>query len=400
MKQLFYKVLALVVMVSIIVSLGIFLFLNQTNYPQSKSPETPKQNLLSQDSINFLLLGTDAVEEETTRSDVIIVASFAPESKKLSLLSLPRDTKVEIPGESKTHKLNAAYTYGGVPLVLQTVEELLDVGINYYISTDFTGFQQIINILGGVEVDVAKDLKYVDRAGDLYIDIPAGRQTLSGREALDYIRFRQGALGDIGRIERQQKFMQALLEKVTSPQLLFKAPEILKHIKDNVQTNLPWSTTFKLAANLPAMIDQLGTDQVAMETLPGEFEESEGISYWQPHQEQIEIVVDQLLRSKNYHTYQQTKVILLNGSGKVGLASRVQEELSYYGYDIVQVGNAEHFNHRQTKVFFTAASSDSAKELATVVDGQLKPLTETENVKIDQSAVGIKVILGTDYTLK
>lgn len=367
-KRFIYKLIALLVLLIIIASAGVFMkgwqLDNDDNDLQS-AVDTEREQ------INCLILGSDALDDGTTRTDVVILASFDLKSRKLGLFSLPRDTRVEIPGRDGYHKLNAAYAYGGPKLVTKTVEDLLKVPIDHYISTDFNGFREIIDTLDGVKVNVEKHLKYIDQAGGLYIDIPAGRQTLSGQKALEYIRFRHDKLGDIGRIERQHKFLEALLERVYNPKVLLKTPKLLSHIRNNVETDLPWLESLQAAPELIKLITDLDQNKVGMATLPGEPEYIDGISYWIPDQLLVDRVVDSLINTKEYIPNSKLNISILNGNGKQGAAYQLETLLSSSGYNIVQTANADTFNYVQTCIYFNPNVSDKAQELAGYLKGRL-----------------------------
>ena len=160
--------------------------------------------------INVLLLGIDdgdseAAESEPKRTDAMMLASFDPEGNEVALVSMPRDTMVQIPGHKGYDKINAAYAYGGVILAKQTVANLLRVPIHYYVLVDWRAFKESIDLIGGVDLYVDKDMYYEDPYADLVIDIKHGYQHLNGELAGQYVRFRKDELGDIGRVQRQQK---------------------------------------------------------------------------------------------------------------------------------------------------------------------------------------------------
>ena len=152
--------------------------------------------------INVLLLGIDdgdseAAESEPKRTDAMMLASFDPEGNEVALVSMPRDTMVQIPGHKGYDKINAAYAYGGVMLAKQTVANLLRVPIHYYVLVDWRAFKESIDLIGGVDLYVDKDMYYEDPYADLVIDIKHGYQHLNGELAGQYVRFRKDELGDI-----------------------------------------------------------------------------------------------------------------------------------------------------------------------------------------------------------
>ncbi len=111
--------------------------------------------------VNILFLGVDSVDH-SSRSDTIIVVGISPD-KKVALLSIPRDTRVEVPGKGYT-KINHAYAYGGISLLKETIEKFMGIKIDYYVKTDYQGFEKVIDKLGGIEINVEKRMYYIDKA--------------------------------------------------------------------------------------------------------------------------------------------------------------------------------------------------------------------------------------------
>lgn len=164
--------------------------------------------------INFLILGM-----EGKRSDTIIFASFDPDSKKIDLISIPRDTYIHRKGfdQAEERKINSIFIKHDVEGVQKTVSFILeDVPIHHYVLLDYEGVKKIVDVLGGVEVEVPFHMKYKDPTADppLSIDIKEGKQLLYGKDALDFVRYRKGYIdGDLGRIKAQQQFLTALSAK-------------------------------------------------------------------------------------------------------------------------------------------------------------------------------------------
>jgi len=171
--------------------------------PDVKSPPPETKNLRYQVQLNSF----------EGLSDVMLLLRFNPETKKMVVLAVPRDTRIEIPGHGMK-KINAANVYGGPALTAQTVSKLLNgVGIDRYVRINILGMGKLIDALGGVTVYVPKDMKYRDDSQHLYINLKAGKRHLNGDQALQLLRFRHDALGDIGRIQRQQMVLRALSEQ-------------------------------------------------------------------------------------------------------------------------------------------------------------------------------------------
>ncbi len=230
-------------------------------------------------SINVLVLGSDENEAlgMEGRADTIMVVHIDLTEPNVYILSVPRDTLVELEGYG-WDKINHAYAYGGLELLIPGVEQLLNVPVDYYALTDFAGFEDIVDALGGVEIDVDKRMYY--QTYDGLIDIEAGRQRLNGQQALQYVRFRQDELGDITRVSRQQAFLKALAGELLDAGVLRKLPQLLAETGDVVETDLTTGQLISLAWQLKS----LDIAHIESNTLPGDFADIDGVSYWRADQ--------------------------------------------------------------------------------------------------------------------
>lgn len=236
--------------------------------------------------INVLLLGMDARPgEEKARTDTIILASIDRDTKKVALVSIPRDSRVQLPGHG-WDKINSAYLYGGAAMTQKVVGDLLGISVPYYMVTNFNGFQGIVDTLGGVEIDVDKRMYYPDED----IDLQPGLQRLDGHDALSYVRYRYDALGDITRTERQQRFLTALAKEAAQMKTVTKLPKLIPQLRENVDTNLGLSDMLFLA-QVAAGIDPAN---IATQTLPGDFLDIDEASYWEPDRVKSKTVIAQL----------------------------------------------------------------------------------------------------------
>jgi LCP family protein required for cell wall assembly len=224
-------------------------------------------------------------------ADTMLLVSFNPQTEKVTVLSLPRDTQVRM-GEYGVQKINAANSYGGPALAAKVTSELLeDIPIDRYVRVNVQGVEKLIDALGGVTVHVPKDMKYTDESQHLYIDLKAGKQHLDGDKALQFLRYRYDRYGDIGRVQRQQMMMRALSEQALNPSIVTKVPKILAVIQSNIDTNL---SVEELVA-LVGFSTQIERDNIEMLMLPGNFS-SDGrteVSYWLPDQEEIQQMMAQ-----------------------------------------------------------------------------------------------------------
>ncbi len=222
-------------------------------------------------------------------TDTMLLLRFDPENKKVSVLSIPRDTRTYIPDHGVT-KINEANAYGGPALSAKSVSELLGgVGIDRYVTINVQGVQALVDALGGVTVHVPKDMKYQDDSQHLYINLKAGRQQLDGNKTLQLLRFRYDENGDIGRIQRQQMVMRALMEQTLNPTTATRLPQIMNVIQSHLDTNLSVEELVALVG-FAAQVNRSNTKMLMIPgrfSAPGEYR----ASYWIPNSDQIRSLV-------------------------------------------------------------------------------------------------------------
>ncbi|MUT65591.1 LCP family protein [Paenibacillus sp. NEAU-GSW1] len=215
-----------------------------------EKPELAISKWEGKERVNILLLGADArglEEDQVARSDSMMVASFDPVTKKAHLFSVLRDTYVEIDGHGDG-RINTAITLGGPQLAMKSIGDLLGLDIQYYVYTDFEGFKALIDAIGGVSIDVEKDMHYTDNAdnNEYDIDLKAGYQELDGDKALQYVRFRHDAMSDFTRTERQRNLLQAVAKELQSSWNIIKMKNILESVSPYIETNLQVTDMLKL----------------------------------------------------------------------------------------------------------------------------------------------------------
>ncbi len=232
--------------------------------------------MFSSSKINVLVLGVDERAGDVGRSDTMFAVTVDTGTSEAALLSVPRDTRVKIPGHG-WDKINHAYAIGKEKLSQEAAEGLLGIPFDYYVVINFAAFGKIVDAVGGVDIDVEKRMYYHDPYDDLVIDFRPGRQHMDGKSAIKYVRYR-GQDGDIGRIERQQKFIRAMLDKVTSPSIIPRVPSIIREVSSAVKTDMSTSEMLSMAKLLSdARKKGLKTDMV-----PGRPAYIRDISYWLP----------------------------------------------------------------------------------------------------------------------
>lgn len=236
--------------------------------------------------VNILVMGLDeALDVEGAepgdlvgRTDTILLARVDPEQKSVNVMSIPRDTRVEIPGYG-IEKINQANFEGGAELAAETVMHNFDnVQIDRYVRVSTEAFREIVDLVGGIEVLVPKAMQYEDKTQGLVIDLEPGLQILNGDEAEQFARFRQDSYGDIGRVQRQQILLKALRKRMTNPAVLPKLPQIVRVLQTYIDTNL---TIEELLALAGFGLD-LDSKNLNMVLLPGRFSDPEeySASYW------------------------------------------------------------------------------------------------------------------------
>ena len=237
------------------------------------------------DNINVLVLGCDEREgENVARADVIIVATLRPGAKEASMFSLPRDTRVAIEGHGHD-KINHAMSYGGISLVQSSVENLLGVEIDHYVKVNFDGFINVIDALGGVNVEVPTRMYKPLEA----IDLLPGYQTLDGADALAFVRWRGDGTGDYGRIERQQQFIAALTEKVKGMSMS-QALNVVSAVMDSIETDM----SVRQMTSYGTTVLGMGTENIKTYSFVGSELWLNGVNYVEPDMNAINDIVNKM----------------------------------------------------------------------------------------------------------
>jgi LCP family protein required for cell wall assembly len=369
---------------------GFYYVFHSLNKPNPGNPNSG--NLTNTDEfvkggrLNILLLGLDAgtigasEEHNRHRSDTMMVFSIDRDKKDIKVLSIPRDTRVKIPGVG-VEKINAAMAFGGPDLAVKTVKDFLGIPIHNYVVVNYKGFKEIVDALGGVEINIEKPMKYDDNAGNLHIDLKPGLQVLNGDKAEQFVRFRHYPGGDLDRVKAQQKFIEAVGKTILKPSTLLKLPKIINTVQENVETDIgPLEI-----AGLANFARQVGTDNIKTFILPGEGKYISGVSYFIPFQSQMNDMIDQIFFDGGY-----SKVAVLNGNGSSGVASKIARELEQKGFKVVRVANADSFDYETTTIIYPKEKKDDAEKIARI-------FTNAEMKEEPQLQAGLTtVIVGKD----
>jgi len=260
-------------------------FFAESSLLDKRHDSQQKEELLTaKDKATIMIMGVDERADDVGRSDTLMVATIDPAKKETALLSIPRDTRVAIP-RNGYDKINAAYAYGGERLTQRTVEDFLGIRIDHYVIINTHAFQKIIDAIGGIDISVEKRMYYEDPwddDGGLIIDLRPGMQHMDGKTAVTYVRYRDEE-GDIGRVRRQQKFMKACVDAITTPAILPRLPNIISSVLDSVKTDLSLRQLLEFAGTLrESQSNGLRTDMV-----PGRPMYIDEVSYWIPNMSEL-----------------------------------------------------------------------------------------------------------------
>jgi polyisoprenyl-teichoic acid--peptidoglycan teichoic acid transferase len=299
-------------------------------------------------------------------SDTMLMMRFDPEDERIAVMSVPRDTRTTVGGE--VTKINEANRQGGPALSAQAVSELMGgIGIDRYIRINVQGVEKLIDAIGGVEVNVPKDMKYQDDSQHLYINLKAGQQRLDGNQAMQFLRYRYDDQGDIGRVQRQQMLMSALVEQSLNPTTIARLPKILSVIQSHVDTNLS-------VEELVALVGygaQSNRSDVQMLMLPGEFSSYEDyeLSYWLPNYSEIDTLAEQYFGlSSTYRVSEQTehsdlRVAIQDSTDDNVAVQSLINSLYDTGYSNVFVDSSWHEALSETRIVAQRGDFDGASEI-------------------------------------
>uniref|UniRef100_A0A7C3MIL9 LytR family transcriptional regulator n=1 Tax=Dictyoglomus thermophilum TaxID=14 RepID=A0A7C3MIL9_DICTH len=291
----------ILLLVLIAVGVGGYYYIQGSyNYTPTKNyPSLDKVDLLDValnhvDKINVVLLGVDERKDDPGRSDTIMISSLDLKNKKVYILSIPRDTRVNIPNYGYT-KINHAYAYGGIDLSLKTIEEFIGIPIHYYVKVNFQQFEKFIDAIGGVDIEVEKRMYYRDKTDKFLVDLNPGLHHLNGKEALGYVRFRHDLMGDLGRIERQQKFLKALFKQAKEKVNLINLPYYISLAGSILSTNISLMEGLVIASKFLDITEE----DINTFLMPGTPENINGISYIIPDRNKLDEILNQYFRVNN-----------------------------------------------------------------------------------------------------
>lgn len=371
----------------------------------------------SVDRINFLLLGQGGIGHDGPfLTDTNIVVSLKPSNGQVALLSLPRDMLVFIPdyGEDRINLANSIgetsdYPGGGAALAARVVEDTLGIPINYYVRIDFSGFEQFVDELGGVEIDVDKaftDEEYPD--GDheyMTVHFDAGPQKMTGEQALQYVRSRHSPqeFGDFSRARRQQKLIVALKDRVLTPANLLNPGKLIrtfKNLSEHIATNAQlWEMRelLNLAKNadfenisFQVLDDSPAGPLYSTTTARGAYVLAPKIADYS----EIRFIAKNLF-TLNDIKREQTELVIQNGTPEEGLAQSTAAILEAFEFDVVGISNAESQNYQSTVLYDLSGGQKSSSLMFLEATLQITAQTTLPRAG-DYGDADFLIILGSD----
>jgi len=316
--------------------------------------------------LNILLLGIDHRDDEPiegSRSDTIMVVSIDPSSKSVVMISLPRDLYVAIPGHYQ-QRINVAHAVGGPSAVAQTIQANFGIKIDNFARVDFSGFEQVIDAVGGIVIDVerpVKDDEYpTDDYGVMRLFIPPGPLLLDGKTALMYARSRHSE-SDFGRSKRQQRVLVALRERALQMNIVSKVPTLLGIAQNAIATDLRAGEMVSLGRlGLEIEKDRIKT-LVVDENLADPFVGPNGENLLMPRRADIQRAI---LRAFSEATGQTARVEVLNGTDRIGVARQLADQLARAGYEVTRVDDADRNDYPETRLEVLGNNQRAAAVLA------------------------------------
>lgn len=379
--------IAVALIVLIFIGTGVYCYACLTRFGKN-SATVQTQKVQSGGIVNILLTGTDLSEK---RTDTILIVSYNPTKGTLKMVSVPRDTLVTING--KRAKINAANVYGGENLLVTTVENLLDIDINYYASINYTGFDKIIDAIGGVDITIPYNMNYDDSAQNLHIHFTKGTtEHLDGKEAEEFFRWRKNndwtglSTGDLGRIDNQHLLLESIMAKVKSPVGLLRVPSLLNAASKYITTNMQSGDIIKYGLT----ISKIDKSKIEMSTLQGSTPYIVGVSYFVYNEGKNSTLVSALRNQTVQSNTGTSKVEILNCSKKTGLAAKYKTKLEKLGFTDIHIGNGT--TRTKSKIILNGVNSSTASILNREfnIDNVVK--NKSTNAKYD-----IVIFLGRDF---
>ncbi len=382
----------------------------------------PMSQFPSQDKLTLLLVGKDYNRDrkgmeytKNSRSDTIMLMSVDLANKKIGAVSIPRDTKVRAP-DGRTGKINGTFARGGIELLSQTIEEKFGVHIDYHVIIKPDAVKEIVNSLGGVNVEAIDAMNYDDNWGNLHIHLPKGEQRITGEEAIGFTRFREvnatrmderGRIvplrhiehsleeGDPRRMARQQQLIRAMVSEANRASNLWKADQIIDTGFKQLDTNFKRLQLMALAQ----IFRGAGEGAIQTATLEGTDSLEDGAYYLVLDEDRAKATVDWLIKGDESAANRMIRIAVYNGTKTSGVARKIADRLKAMGYDARSVGNTKTPAATTSVLFHKAMFEPRAKDIQTLAGGgEVRKASESETTEqnLGVSTDDIIVVIGED----
>ena len=390
--------------------------------PKGRAPEQELPNIESKkERVNILLLGIDQrdnkIDKGPWRTDTMILVSIDPATKTASMLSIPRDLWVTIPGygENRVNTAHATgdirkYPGGGVALAKKTVWYTFGVPVHYYVRINFVGFEKMIDAIGGITIDVEKriyDEKYPDQNyGTMVVDIPAGIQHMDGKTALQYARARHGS-NDFDRMKRQQQVILAARDKVLSLNIpLLRIPQLIELAGSSIQTDMKLDEVIALAGILRTIDSDNIRHGVIDETMSTTVVTPQGAMVQMADWDKVRVLVEDLFPMSGSAAAptpsllsmplanEEARIRVQNGTTASNMAEQTTADLRENGFNVIRYDSADRLDYDQTWITVYVDKPYTVQALAKYLGITPQNIRYQLEVKSD---VDILVILGQDY---
>ncbi len=316
---------------------------------------------------NILILGIDYNYDRRAfrytkgvRSDTILVLRVDRWGHSLSMLSVPRDLRVRLGPGLGMDKINAAFSLGGVEQAKRTVGDLLRIPIHHHILVKVDAAASLVDILGGVEVDVEKEMNYDDTWANFHVHLKPGLQRLNGEQAVGYCRFRNDEEGDLGRIRRQQQFLTALSRELKRPQHLKEIPKVAGLFATHFESDLSRSQLIALAT----LYKDFSTSRIKKGMIPVYDLWIGGISYLAPHLEQMDEMVDDMFKQLTDPTLAQLRTEVINATDSETATAEAILRLQKAGFNVVRARTDARLTVTQTRAVLRTPHANAEKQLS------------------------------------
>jgi polyisoprenyl-teichoic acid--peptidoglycan teichoic acid transferase len=332
----------------------------------------------------------DIMYTKGARTDTIFLLSIDAAAEAVNVLSVPRDCYVQISEKYGMDKINAAYAIGGIKQAEETVSKWLDVRIDHYIILKVNATANMVNALGGLEIDVEKDMDYDDNWGHLHVHLKKGPQLLNGEQAVGYARFRHDEESDWGRIRRQQQVMNTLIKEMKKPSNVLRIQKIVTIIHESIDTDL----TIPQLLDIARLYKDFDRGNMKTGVIKGDDGGDQGFSYIVPYENEKVALVRKLLLRDSSLPPSEVRVGVLNGTATHGLATQVADTLTKRGYKVTRIADADRNDYNSTQVI----DHMNDRKLATSFEEFVGPMEYVGgDAAKPQSEEDITIIVGSNW---